>query len=1152
MKSPMPWFFLIAAANAGMAFADDGLDAYRQGNYNQAAQQLRDSSGKDPVVEYYMGRMRLYGYGQLKNNTLAIKHFKQAAEQGFLPAQEIMGRYALLEEKNPEEALYWFKKSAELNDIQAQMYCAAAYQFGVGVKQNSDVAKRYYIAAARGGDSIAQYTLAQSFLETHQSANKQLGLIWLNKSLNQNNPEAQVMMSELYATGTLVPKDFVKAREWVGLAMAQGYVPAIYQMGEIARLQNDYPLAKEWFTKAANLHYSPAEIALSNLYLQNKSPIYDLHEGFLWMLKAAQNSSSQAQYALAAMYKAGQGTDADPLLAKEWQDKAAKTARGTPLTAQIKAVQWLTNGKATSFADTPYRLNGIFSAWKNSVALKDNNYNQPPQMNILSRAKLYQPQFVMVSPSKIAISEYYNALVASMGEVAQEPLVFPLYSITPLDSAQQGNRVKQLEKGAVLGDSDAQFDLARLYEQGVGVKQNMDLAIKYYQLSTAQQDLRAEYHLGVIYLEGRGVKADYKKGMDFLEDAAFKGNDRAQYVLARIYEQGLKDVSGQMVIEPSHDKAISMYSLAAANDYGPSQFRLAEMMVHEKPTNLTQSVMITRNQMIKELYQGAVADGVEQAALPLAFFNAMDADQSKQSQAFSVAQKAAASGNTQAAFLLGLMYDCGISVEANPVEAVNWYQKASSNPVGAFALGTHLSQGTGINKNDEQAQELLQKSANAGFSYANLNLSIMQKQAGKDFLHELDKAYSLGNNTAGLLLADYYLSLASTDEQMKQAHDIYQHIAETGDKNGQLKLAYMFHHGLGGHVDMVNAEKYYTLAAEQGEPVAQYLLGTLYQLGLLDKQPDYEQAKKWYSSAQAHYAPAAVASGFIYDTVTDDYQHALKEYEQAAQAGDPNGQFNAGLIYQEGKGLPVDLAKASDLYMHAAQQGHTQAMVQLADIYLNSHDYEKALAWYKEAADRDDRNALYHLGLLSETGVATKLDYPDAVKYYQQAADKGNANAKLALARMYQYGLGVNKDVQEAAKLYKELAAEDNAYAQYQLAKFSYDGTVGVRSPEQAKILLQQAQDNGSPQARKALQWLAAQEQGKTSFVEPIQEAPLLAPSTQPADLMYLDALNTWNRGDEALSRTLLTRILTQYPDYSPAKHAYDQLGQSIKTGAWG
>lgn len=546
--------------------------------------------------------------------------------------------------------------------------------------------------------------------------------------------------------------------------------------------------------------------------------------------------------------------------------------------------------------------------------------------------------------------------------------------------------------------------------------------------------------------------------------------------------------------------------------------------------------------------------GVEQAALPLAFFDAMDSDKKKQEQAFSVAKKAADTGSVEGALLLGLMYDCGLSVVASPSDAVHWYQQAVSNPVGAFLLGTHLSQGTGVGKDVVKGQALLQQAANAGFSYANLNLAVLQQQDGKAFLPSLEKAMALGNSAAGLLLADYYLSLANNEQQMKQAHDIYQHIAETGDKEGQVKLAYMLEHGMGGPVDVINAQKWYGMAAEQGEPVAQYLMGHLYQLGRLDTNPDYEQTKKWYSSAQGKYAPAAVALGFIYDTVDDDYQHALAEYEHAAKLGDPVGQFNAGLIYEKGKGRPVDFAKAADYYLRAAEQGHIQAMVQLADVSLNGlHDKDKALSWYKKAADLGDRDALYQLGLLSETGVATKLDYPDAVKYYQQAADKGNANAKLALARMYQYGLGVTKDLQQTVKLFKELAAQDNAYAQYQLANFYYNGTASPRMPEQGLQLLKVAASNGSLQARNALQWMASRNQDdKTSFVEPVSIVKESASMGQPADLMYLDALNTWNRGDETSSRRMLSQILNQYPDYSPAKHTYEQLGQGTSAGTWG
>lgn len=1150
MKSSLPWFCLVVASNASVAYADDGLDAYREGNYTKAATQLKDQSGKDPVNDYYMGRMRLYGYGQLKNNTLAIRHFKQAAEHGFLPALRFMGRFALLEERNPEAALSWFKKAADMNDTQAQMYCAAAYLFGVGTKQNADLAKRYYIAAARNGDSIAQYTLAQSFLETHQSANKKLGLIWLNKSLAQNNPEAQVMMSELYATGTLVEKDVGKARELANLAIAQGYLPAIYQMGEIARQENELPLAKEWYTKAINAHYIPAEIAMSRLYAQEKTPLYDLHQSFLWMLKAAQNGSSDAQFALSTMYKKGVGVDADEALAKEWQQKAMATARVTPFSAQLKAAQWLSDGKSTSLATTRYHLKGILGAWTNLGALKENDYNQAPQMQSLTRETLYKPQFVMINPNKIAINEYYDALVASLGALSKEALVFPRYAIAPATGADV---IKRLESGAVLGDSDAQFDLAQLYQQGTGVQKNIQEAIKYYQLAAAQQDLRAEYNLGALYMEGKDVPADYKKGMYLLQDAAFKGNANAQYMMARIYEQGYANAVEKIAIQPDVDQAMSMYGLAAVNNSGQAQYRLAELMVREKQMGTTVEAKEKRRQMIKALYQGAVANGVAQAALPLAFFNAMDADKKKQTEAFAVAKKEAASGRVEAAVLLGLMYDCGIAVAASQEDAVAWYQTAASNPVGAFALGTYMTQGTGIKKDVEKGQALLQKAADAGFSYANLNLAVMQQQAGKAFLSELDKAQALGNSTAGLLLADYYLSQANNDQQMKQARDIYQHIADAGDKKGQLKLGYMYEKGLGGSVDMTNAQKWYTMAAEQNEPVAQYLLGQLYQFGWLDKKPDYELAQKWYSSAQAQYAPAAVASGFVYDTVDDNYQPALAKYELAAKAGDAVGQFNAGLVYEKGKGRPVNVEKATDLYLRAAEQGHVQAMVQLAGIYLNSASSEqKALSWYKKAAILGDRDALYQLGLLSETGVATKLDYADAIKYYQQSAEKGNANAKLALARMYQYGLGVTKDLNQALVFYKELAAMDNAYAQYQLATFYYDDEAGARSAQQGKQLLLQAQNNGSMQARKALQWLASQDQERSSFIEPVTLTQPVIATEKSADLMYLDALNTWNRGDETSSRLMLTRILTQYPDYTPAKRTYEQLGQGAKLGTWG
>ena len=84
MKLLKPWVCLLATAGATVAYSNsNGLDAYREGHYFQAGEKLNGASNGDPMVDYYLGRMRLYGYGVLKNNVLALRYFKQAAERGF-------------------------------------------------------------------------------------------------------------------------------------------------------------------------------------------------------------------------------------------------------------------------------------------------------------------------------------------------------------------------------------------------------------------------------------------------------------------------------------------------------------------------------------------------------------------------------------------------------------------------------------------------------------------------------------------------------------------------------------------------------------------------------------------------------------------------------------------------------------------------------------------------------------------------------------------------------------------------------------------------------------------------------------------------------------------------------------------------------------
>ncbi|KTD53221.1 enhanced entry protein EnhC [Legionella santicrucis] len=1195
MKSLVPWVCLFVASAGQQAFADD-FSAYRLGNYNKAIEPLMSQSGKNAVADYYLGRIYLYGYSQLKNNQLAIRYFTQSAQKGYLPAILLMAKYSLLHEKNPEQALGWFKKAADVGDVDAQMFTAAAYMYGIGVKKNSDIASRYYINAAKNGNSIAQFTLAKNFIDSRNSSNRKLGLIWLNKSVANNNPQALTMLGNLYIEGKLVDKDEDKGIELLNRAVSQGFAPAMVALGELALEHNQKDQALEWFNKASNQQNDQAYLDLAHIYLQPKSPLYDPKTAFMWTLKAAQDGLPQGKRELAEMYQKGIGVETDSNIAKQWLDQANQDESSKNQEAALaQAALWLSNGVTDKLEQTDFQMQGIFSAWQNPSVLGDFAYNQAPKLKNVIRQSVFKPQFELIQPNDVPITSFYDVLLRKNPDFQSNQWTYPFYPLnkqlaaalrehSPVfnqtnlpvpyidanyydydDNSQASildlwtndwqaqlnymSIFSNLYSRAILGDAQSQFEIGQMFQYGIGVAQSDASAIIFYQNAAQQQHLGAEYNLGMLYLQHAKDKNDYQLALNDLTDAAFKGNKKSQYVLARILTQGVTGQDGTVYIQPNQEQATSMLYLAAANNYGPAEYELADNLARQNDSALSVNVRKHKIAMIRQLYQGAADRGVSQALLPLAFYNAMDEDKQRQDQAFQIAKEQALTGNDEAALLLGLLYDRGIGVAADPGQAITWYQQSGKNAVSDFILGTYVAEGKGIAQDTAKGMEQLQQSVNNKFSYADFNMAVLQKQMGVEFLPNLIQAYQLGNSHAGIVLADYYLIDNSDPQKMQEAKQIYAGLAEKGDQYAQLKLAYMLQKGLGSEPDLTEARQWYTASAEQGNPLAQYLLAQLYQLGI-NSDPDYNLAQEWYQKAATALPEALVALGFIHETVDDNYPKALKEYKEAAEKGDALGTYNLGLMYLYGKGIPVDYQKARDFFAEAANQGVHEAMNQLGTIYFyglgQARDTQQALAWYKKAAELGNANALYQLGLLSETGVITKLDFNDALKYYQQSADKGNEKAMLALARMYHYGLGVEKNPKMAASFYQKLALRQNAYAQYQLGTYYLEGTAGEHSVSKGKELLQQASDNGNLQARQVLQRLEAQTQARVSFIEPVlmNNAPVVA-AGQTADLMYLEALNEWNQGDEVLSRMILQRLVTQYPNFTPAKRAFDQLNQA-------
>jgi TPR repeat protein len=78
-------------------------------------------------------------------------------------------------------------------------------------------------------------------------------------------------------------------------------------------------------------------------------------------------------------------------------------------------------------------------------------------------------------------------------------------------------------------------------------------------------------------------------------------------------------------------------------------------------------------------------------------------------------------------------------------------------------------------------------------------------------------------------------------------------------------------------------------------------------------------------------------------------------------------QFLRGLIFASGQGLTQDYAQAAQCYVEAAEQGHSLAQLNLADLYAHGQgvrrDEAKALMWLTKAANLGNAAAQYRLGV---------------------------------------------------------------------------------------------------------------------------------------------------------------------------------------------
>jgi TPR repeat protein len=348
---------------------------------------------------------------------------------------------------------------------------------------------------------------------------------------------------------------------------------------------------------------------------------------------------------------------------------------------------------------------------------------------------------------------------------------------------------------------------------------------------------------------------------------------------------------------------------------------------------------------------------------------------------------AAARGDAEAQYYLGLLVSAGDGLPKDEAAAVNWFLAAAEQQhvAAQYSLSRAYAKGAGTTENPAKALRWLQEAGSSGHAEAQFYLAL---------------AYDRGQGVA---------------ENQNEALRWYRAAAEAGHMLSQRILGTRYLQGDGVEKNLNEALRWLNAAAEAGEPGAMSNLGYLYASG----------------------------TGVEIDNVA-----AATWYARAADRGIGGAMLALGRFHETGRGVDQDIVKALALYQQAAAQDTPGATAQLAAMSLvgtldgliapqqmvpwmaaEAQDGNAdAEAWLSTRAEADMRPAQTALALL-------QLQRGDAVAgpiaLLEQAATAGDPQAQLQLGKLYTIGTGVALDYVLAHKWLNVAAASGvNAAAQ--------------------------------------------------------------------------------------------------------------------------
>ncbi len=235
------------------------------------------------------------------------------------------------------------------------------------------------------------------------------------------------------------------------------------EMGLLAQDERNYAEALKWFKRAADQGLSKSQVSLGFLYGEGLGVKADHVQAFHWYSLAAAQGDPDGEFDMGMCYHHGDGVKQNPDLAIKWFTRAlnhgddeGRSANGIGLVYETRphddqnkdyaqAFRWYRQGAEMGFGESQYNVCRLAAQGLGGVT-----------------------------------TDYHDALkwCSQLAERDDESSYF------------------------------GQYGMGRIYEQGLGVPQNSELAAEWYRKGAEHGNTSSQMKLATLYSSGKGVERD--------------------------------------------------------------------------------------------------------------------------------------------------------------------------------------------------------------------------------------------------------------------------------------------------------------------------------------------------------------------------------------------------------------------------------------------------------------------------------------------------------------------------------------------------------------------------------------------------------------------------------------------------------------------